>query len=50
MLVNKIVIGENKEIQVVFNHAEEFKILNKMIANDKELDSLKNISSARRIS
>lgn len=50
MLVNKIVIGENKEIQVVFNHAEEFKILNKMIANDKELDSLKNISSSRRIS
>lgn len=40
MLIDKILIGENKEIEVVFNHQEEVGFL-EAIANDKTENNVK---------
>lgn len=49
MLVNKIIVGEEKEIQVVFNHAEEFNLLNEMMIEDEKPDGLKDESTSRKV-
>ena len=36
MLIDKILVGENKEIEVIFNHQEEVALLEAMASNSEE--------------
>ena len=36
MLIDKILVGENKEIEVIFNHQEEVAFLEAMANNSEE--------------
>ena len=38
LLIEKILVGENKEIDVIFNHKEELNLITNILCHEKEIN------------